>query len=59
MGSLAKGESKGFSCSGMFRHDVSGTVRESTVGGPAGDSEVNQVLVRDAYNVGGEMSCQG
>lgn len=46
-------------CSGMFRHDVSGTVRESTVGGPAGDSEVNQALVRDAYNVGGEMSCQG
>lgn len=56
MGSLAKGESKGFRHNGMFRHDVSGTQRESTVGGPAGEPKVNQVLVRDVYNVGGEMS---
>lgn len=59
MGSLIKGKSKGFRHSGMFRHLVSGTVREETVGGPPGEPEVNQVLVRDAYNVGGEMSCQG
>lgn len=59
MDSLVKGESKGFRHSGMFRHHVNGTVREGTVGGPPGEPEVNQVSVRDAYNVGGEMSCQG
>lgn len=48
MGSLVKGESKGFRHSGMFMHLVCGTVREGTVGGPLGEPEVNQVLVRGA-----------